>query len=262
MLRAEGVSLDWPGRTLVEGLSVEFKPGEIWAVLGRNGSGKSTLLHVLAGLAKPRSGTVMLDDAPVASMHPRALALRMGILLQEESREFWGSVRDYVLLGRYPHARSPFGWSIDDDDIAAAEMRGLHLDGDPDRAYASLSGGERQRARAAALLSQRPQAYLLDEPLQHLDLPHQVALLDRLAEEARNRDALVILVLHDLFLASRYCDRCLLLYGDGRYLAGPAGEALTHSRLGELYGFPLVAVEAGADRLFVPARGPGQGPHV
>jgi iron complex transport system ATP-binding protein len=262
MLRTEGLRLAYPGQLLVDGLSIEFQPGQVWAVLGRNGSGKSTLLHALAALRQPEAGSVLLRDATVGALPRRALARRIGVLLQEESREFWGSVRDYVLLGRYPHARSPFGWSADDERIAESEIEALHLGALRNRAFASLSGGERQRARAAALFAQRPDVYLLDEPLQHLDLPHQVAVLERLSNEALNRGAIVVMVLHDLLFAARYCSRFLLLFGDGRSSIGPADEALTADHLGELYGFPLVPVEVGGDRLFLPGRQSGDMSHV
>lgn len=262
MLRAEGLRLAYPGQLLVEALSIEFRPGELWAVLGRNGSGKSTLLHALAGLRQPEAGDVRLEDAMIGTLPRRALARRIGVLLQEESREFWGSVRDYVLLGRYPHARSPFGWNVQDEGIADNEIEALHLGVLGNRAFASLSGGERQRARAAALFAQQPVIYLLDEPLQHLDLPHQVAVLERLSSEARNRGAIVVMVMHDLLFAARYCNRFLLLFGDGRFSLGQADEALTADHLGELYGFPLVPVEVGGERLFLPGRQSGQGSHV
>lgn len=262
MLRTEDLRLAYPGRTLVEGLSIGFKPGEIWAVLGRNGSGKSTLLHTLAALRIPEAGQVTFGDEKVIAVSKRALARSIGVLLQEESREFWGSVRDYVLLGRYPHARSPFGWGEQDEQIAASEIGAMHLDVLRDRAFSSLSGGERQRTRAAALFAQRPVVYLLDEPLQHLDLSHQVAVLERLSNEARNRGAIVIMVLHDLVFAARYCSRFLLLFGNGRFKAGTADEALTAAHLEELYGYPVVPVEVGAERLFLPERHSGRGAHV
>jgi iron complex transport system ATP-binding protein len=262
MLRIEGLGLAYPGRTLVEGLSAQFQPGEIWAVLGRNGSGKTTLLHALGALRPAQSGRILLDDALLGAVPRRALARHIGVLLQEESREFWGSVKDYVLLGRYPHARNPFGWSAQDESIAQHEIEAMHLDSLGSRAYGSLSGGERQRARVAALLAQQPLIYLLDEPLQHLDLPHQVALLERLSREAHERGAVVIMALHDLFFAARYCSRFLLLFGEGRCKTGAADEALTANYLGELYGFPLTPVEAGGERVFLPARRSGEGPHV
>ena len=262
MLRAERLSLGYAGRTLLEGLTLEFLPGQIWAVLGRNGSGKSTLVHALAALRLPEAGAVLLDGVPLHSVPRRRLARGIGVMLQEETHEFWGSVRDFVLLGRYPHALSPFGWHIDDEAVARGEIESLHLAGLADRAFATLSGGERQRARAAALFAQRPRVYLLDEPLQHLDLPHQVAVLERLAHEARERGALVIMVVHDLLFASRYCHRFLLLYGNGSFTHGTAQEVLDAAHLGELYGFPLDTVEAAGDRLFLPRRASQQMPHV
>jgi iron complex transport system ATP-binding protein len=262
VLRAEDLSLGYPGRDLIERLSLEFHPGSLWAILGRNGSGKSTLLHALAGLAPPSRGAVHLDSVPVSALPGRALARRIGVLLQEESREFWGSVRDYVLLGRYPHANRVFGWSAEDLAITDAELEGMHLGPVAQRLFATLSGGERQRARAAALFAQRPSLYLLDEPLQHLDLPHQVAVLERLARLCREDGATVIMVLHDLLLAGRYCDRFLLLHGDGRYAHGGADEMLTAKRLGELYGFPLELLQAQGEKLFVPRRVSGAERHV
>lgn len=262
MLRTEALTLCYPGRTLVEGLSADFLPGEVWGVLGRNGSGKSTLLHALAALTRPQSGAVMLDGKPIASLPRRAAARRLGTLLQEESREFWGSARDYVLLGRYPHSQSPFGWGRDDKLIADAEMQALHLDNLAGRPYVLLSGGERQRVRLAALLAQRPGIYLLDEPLQHLDLPHQVATLERLVREAREHAAVVVMVLHDLLFAARYCNRLLLLSGDGRFRMGGASEVMNAENLAELYGFPLVAVDAGGERLFLPGQRDAARPDV
>ena len=262
MLRVDALSLGYPGRNLVERLSVDFLPGEVWGVLGRNGSGKSTFLHALAALRAPQSGAVMLDGEAIASSPRRPTARRMGSLLQEESREFWGSTRDYVLLGRYPHAQNLFGWAREDEDIAEAEMQTLHLDDLAARPYISLSGGERQRTRLAALFAQRPRVYLLDEPLQHLDLRHQVAVLERLVGEAQERAAVVVMVLHDLLFAARYCNRFLLLSGDGHFRIGESDEVLSVENLGDLYGFPLVAVDAGGERLFLPGRRSATGPHV
>ena len=254
MLRTDALRLAYPGQTLVDGLSIEFQPGQMWAVLGRNGSGKSTLLHALAALRRPEAGSVLLHDAPVGAMSRRALGRQIGVLLQEETGEFWGNVGDYVLLGRYPHARRLFGWSAEDERIAEDEIMAWRLDALRKRSFASLSGGERQRARVAALFAQRPAVYLLDEPLQHLDLAHQVALLERLSIEARNGGAIVVMVLHDLLFAARYCNRFLLLFADARFSVGPADAALTAEHLGELYGFPLALVDAGGERLFLPAR--------
>ncbi|HEY4660802.1 MAG TPA: ABC transporter ATP-binding protein [Terriglobales bacterium] len=259
MLRIEGLRLGYPGRTLVENLTAEICPGELWAVLGRNGSGKTTLLHALAALLQPLAGRVMLGDTMVGALPRRKLARHIGVLLQEESTEFWGSVQDYALLGRYPHASGPFGFAEQDERIAQAELDAVHLGGLRQRAYASLSGGERQRVRAAALFAQQPAIFVLDEPLQHLDLTHQVALLERLSKQARERGAIVIMALHDLIFAARYCSHFLLLHGNGHYSLGGPEQIMKADLLGQLYGFPLTEINLAGERLFVPAR---EGPEV
>lgn len=256
MLRTDRLGADFPGRCLVEDLTVGFSAGEVWGVLGRNGSGKSTLLGMLAGVRAPSRGKVLLEGTPLDAVPRRELATRIGILFQEEAAQFWGSAREYVLLGRHPHARGLFAWGPGDQSIADAELARQNLDGLAGRAFASLSGGERQRVRAAALFAQRPRVYLLDEPLQHLDLPHQVRLMEALVAHAR-AGAAVIIVMHDLVLAGRYCSHFLLLHGDGRFVAGPRAEVFDAQRLGELYGYPLDATEMGGERVLLPRSGAG-----
>jgi iron complex transport system ATP-binding protein len=260
MLRAEALDVSVPGRMLVRRLDLEIAAGERCGILGRNGAGKSTLLHTLAGLRLPDAGMVRLDGRPIAGIGRRAVARRLGVLLQEESRDYWGSTRDYALLGRFPHAGSVFGPGAQDVAIADEALAQMDLGALAGRAYRSLSGGERQRARLAALFAQQPALYLCDEPLQHLDLPHQVALLEALSQQARERGAGLLLVLHDLVFAARYCDRLLLLFGDGRYAAGPCADVLDEANLFALYGFPVEIREVGGERVFLPAReGRGRG---
>jgi iron complex transport system ATP-binding protein len=254
VLRADSLSLGYPGRPLLEAMTLEFHAGEVWGILGRNGSGKSTLLRTLAGLQPPGGGRILLEGESLAAMSRRRVARSLGVMLQDEDGVFWGSTRDYVMLGRHPHAGSLFGESADDARIVEAELGAQQLGALASRAFATLSGGERQRARAASLFAQCPRALLLDEPLQNLDLGHQVALLERLAAESV-RGALVVMVLHDLLLAGRYCDRSLLLDGAGGHAAGTRAEMLDSRRLGALYGYPLLAVEAAGETVFLPGRG-------
>lgn len=263
MLRAEGLTVGVPGRVLVRELDIEVAAGQRWGVLGRNGAGKSTLLHALAGLHMPDAGNVLLDGRAIGSYRRRAVAQRIGVLLQEESRDYWGSAKDYALLGRFPHAGSVFGPAARDHEIADASLATMDLSALASRAYSSLSGGERQRARLAALFAQQPALFLCDEPLQHLDLPHQVALLESLSLKAGDQGAGLLLVLHDLIFAARYCDRLLLLFGDGRFAAGPCRDVLNERNLLALYGFPVEIREVGGERVFLPARAsqvPGYNP--
>jgi len=119
MLHAERLTIAVGTRTLCRELDLAVAPGELWAVLGCNGSGKTTLLHALAGLAPARAGRVSVAGKPLADYSRRSLRRTLGVLLQREDQEFWGSLADYVMLGRYPHARSLFGWDASDEEAAA-----------------------------------------------------------------------------------------------------------------------------------------------
>lgn len=239
LLQARTLAIGYPGRTLVRRLDLTVDPGQVWALLGNNGSGKSTLLHTLAGLRAPLEGGVELDGRALPSFSAPARARRLGLLLQEDVSGFWGTVRDYVLLGRYPHRRSLWGWSEADFASADAAIAAVDLGGRAQRALGALSGGERQRARLAMLFAQAPVLLLLDEPLQHLDLRHQRELLARLRAWAGERGRAVLMSLHDPRAARRVCDRALLLFDDGGWQAGEAHALLDDACLERLYGCPL-----------------------
>ena len=250
-LNAEGLTVGVGARALCTDLELTVAPGELWAVLGCNGSGKTTLLHTLAGLAPAAAGRVTVAGKLLEQYARRELGRTLGILLQREDQEFWGSLADYVKLGRYPHARSLFGWTADDEDAAVRALAAFDLAALAGQAYGTLSGGERQRARLAQLWAQDPRIMLLDEPLQHLDLRHQLQTLDRLREATRTAGKAAAIVLHDLTFAGR-CDRVLMLYGDGRYAAGTAAALLQAGRLESLYGCRVRAFGDGADAHFIP----------
>lgn len=252
MLEARGLSLSVPGRVLCEGLDARFLAGETWAILGANGAGKTTLLHALAGLRAPDKGSVHYRERDLAHLSRRSVAQTLAILLQDEADGFWGSALDWVRLGRYPHELS--GRASDEALVhAALEQVGIgHLAA---RTMATLSGGERQRVRLAMVLAQVAEAgevVLLDEPLQHLDLRSQLAMLEVFARLARKEGKTVIMVLHDVYWASRYCDRTLLVFGDGRIAQGETKTVLNRDNMETLYGCPLAMVEAAGGRLFLP----------
>ena len=251
MLRAERLTITAGARTLCRDLELEVVPGEMWAVLGCNGSGKTTLLHALAGLAPAAAGRVSVAGRPLAAYARRELGRTLGILLQREDHEYWGTLADYVLLGRYPHARGLFGWDAADEEALARALAAFDLESLAAQAYGTLSGGERQRARLAQLWAQDPALLLLDEPLQHLDLRHQLQALEQVREAVRDRGNAALLVLHELTYAGR-CDRVLMLHGDGRYAVGTADELLQPARLEDLYGCRVRACGEGPHAHFVP----------
>jgi len=252
VLSCSHLTLAVPGRVLARDVGFEARPGEIWAVLGANGSGKTTLVHALGGLAPAPVGTVALDGAPLRAQAVRERAGLVGVLLQQEDAEFWGSALDYVLLGRFPRARTWFGWGREDEEAARAALAAVGLAHLAPRGYRTLSGGERQRARIAQLLAQDPRVFLLDEPLQHLDLRHQIAVLRLFGALAASRGKAVVMVLHDALWPARFCSHALLLHEAGRVESGAAAEMLSRERLERLYGCRLQEAGSGEERFFVP----------
>ena len=251
-LSCVGVELAVPGRVLCRGLDVRFEPGQVWAVLGRNGTGKSTLIHVLAGLAQPASGRVELGGRRIETIDPRSRAREVGVLLQLEDGVYWGSVADYVLLGRFPHAAGWAGYAAHDAEAAAAALDLVHMSDLAARRYSTLSGGERQRARIAQLLAQQPATFLMDEPLQHLDLAHQAHVIALMAARARERNETAVMVLHEPLWIGRACTHVVIFGGDGEVEAGAADDLLTRERLEHTYGCALREVSQGEGRCFVP----------
>jgi iron complex transport system ATP-binding protein len=240
------------GRPVVTDLDLVVAAGERLAILGRNGAGKTTLLHTLAGLRPPAAGCIELDGTPVDALNGRQAAQLRGLLVQQQTDAFPSSVLETTLVGRHPHL-TRWDWEGSRDErIARAALAAVGLAGIADRDIRSLSGGERQRVAIATLLAQEPRLMLLDEPLAHLDLNHQMAVLELLSARARELATGVVMVLHDVNLALRFADRVLLLAGDGRHQWGSAAELLTAPTLTALYGHPLREIGDGGRRHFVP----------
>ena len=226
-LFARQLSLYTGTRRLIDALDLSLAPASVLGILGANGAGKSTLLAVLAGLAEPTHGRVELDGQPLAAWPPATRAQYLALLPQEDASGYFGSVADFVALGRFPYneATTDVGpW------LAAWELTALAT-----RPLATLSGGERQRARLAQLAAQDAGIVLLDEPLTHLDPAHQAALLRWVRAEAERGRAMA-LTLHDPNWAACHCDRLLLLHGDGRWQLGTPADLLTPPSLEALYG--------------------------
>jgi len=253
-LSCANLALTVPGRTLCRDLSLNIEPGQVWGVLGANGSGKSTLLHALAGLGHGAGGQVTLNGAAFETLSAKSRARGVGVLLQHEEAEFHGAALDYVLLGRFPHAQAWMSWGRDDEVSALAALERAGIAGFAQRRYATLSGGERQRVRIAQLVAQSPHYWLLDEPLQHLDLAHQTQIMALVASVANEERRAVVMVLHDLVWPARVCTHALLMYGDGNTTAGAARDVLTHGNLEQLFGCALQAIAGGnGAAAFVPA---------
>ena len=252
LLSCHDLAVSIAGQSVVRALNLALSPGPRLAILGRNGVGKTTLLHTLAGLRPPDAGTVHLGDKTHAELGPRGAAKLRGLLPQHQGDAFTATVLETVLIGRHPHL-SRWDWeSAKDISLAREALVDVGLGGFETRSIHTLSGGERQRVALATLLTQQPGVYLLDEPLAHLDLNHQIAALELMTRRVCQSSATLVMVLHDVNLAAQYSDQVLLLYGEGAYETGQSADLLDAPRLSRLYGHPLRAVRDGDRHWFMP----------
>lgn len=252
LLEARRLTVTAGERRLCAGLNWAVRPGECWAVLGVNGAGKTSLLHTLAGLRRAAAGEVHLDGAPLASLGRRQIARRLGILFQDYQDRFPGTVWDTAMTGRLPHL-APWQWEGENDrEQVGAALAEVGLEGFAHREIGTLSGGERRRLALATVLAQAPALYLLDEPVNHLDLHHQIAMLAAVRRRV-NAGAGAVLVLHDLNLAARFCDRVCLLLGAGETRLGAVEALFTPDTLSRLYAHPIRAVAGPDGPLYYPA---------
>ena len=252
LLRVNDLTLGVGARTLVRELSFRIEPGEIWCLLGPNGAGKSTLLHTVVGLRESQGGVVELAGRALRAWSPGEAARLRGFLPQTLHDAFSASVMDNVMVGRHPYL-ARWQWENEcDREIALAAMRAVDLAGFEQRDVLTLSGGERQRVALAALLAQDPPLLLLDEPLSHLDLRHQLLVLEHLDRLARERGKGVLFTVHDLNLAARFAGHALLLTPQGTVRQGPIDQVLTEPDLWCAFGHRVARIEAAGRTLFIP----------
>ncbi len=253
LLATRNLTLSVPGRRLCERLELELFSGECWGILGPNGVGKSSLLHVLAGLRSPESGEVLLEGRSMTGLPRRTIARQVGVLFQEYSHPFPGTVLETALMGRYPYLER-WQWESEKDvRLAQERLEQVGLMPMASRQVSTLSGGERQRLAVATLLVQQPRLLLLDEPVNHLDLHHQIKVLDLVTRELSLREAAVVMVLHDVNLATRYCDHLLLFFPGGEVCHGRTEEILDAESLARLYGHPVTVLDGPRGKVYLPA---------
>ncbi|MFF2888195.1 ABC transporter ATP-binding protein [Paenibacillus sp. NPDC057967] len=224
------------GASVLEAISATFERNRIYGIIGPNGVGKSTLLHILSGSDAPSSGTVTLDGIPLSDMPGKTLARRLAVLQQGGLPPVGFTVREVVAMGRFPHQNWLGGEQEDPESIIDGALHAMGLVDLQSRKLHQLSGGERQRVALAKLMTQQPEILLLDEPTTYLDIGYQIELLDTVKAWQKRKGLLVIAVLHDLNLASLYCDKLIALH-KGRITAeGTPEEVLQPVVIERLYG--------------------------
>jgi iron complex transport system ATP-binding protein len=236
ILRLEGVTAGYGNRPIVDDLSLTIQPGERVVLVGPNGAGKSTILRLIAGVLPPSAGVVRIDGTPIPQMSREAIARHVAVVPQVTTLPFSARVEEVVGLGRLPHEDPLRGPTESDRTAVAAAIERVGLARLVGRDARELSLGERQLVLVAVAIAQASPIVLLDEPTIHLDIRHQVDVMDLLLDLNRRDGTTVVAVLHDLNLAARYFERIVLVDRGGVVADGPAADALSADRIRDVFG--------------------------
>jgi len=236
LLSANSLSLSYNGHNVVQDFNLTIPPRTIVGLVGPNGSGKTTILRALAGLIEPRSGTALVQGKSASRLEKRLRARQIGWVPQQESAAWPLTVAEVVRLGRAPHRGWLMPFTAEDMDIVECALARADLLELKHRPVNKLSGGEFQRVLIARVLAQEPEALLLDEPTASLDIHHQIQVLDLVRSLVNEKGLSVVMAIHDLNLAVRYCDQLVLLNRGTQVSAGTPEEVLTPQNLHAVFG--------------------------
>ncbi|MFM1726146.1 MULTISPECIES: heme ABC transporter ATP-binding protein [Rhodococcus] len=239
-MRANGISVERGGRTVLDGVDLTVRAGEVLALVGPNGAGKSTLLAALSGDQQVVAGTVELDGRSLTEWTPSEMSRRRAVLPQQHTVGFSFTARDVVRMGRAPWQRTERG--ADDERVIEESLTICDVAHLADRPFSVLSGGERARVALARVLAQDTETVLLDEPTAALDLGHQESVM-AIARARAADGAAVVVVLHDLGLAAAYADRICVLESGRAAADGTPAEVFTEELLSRVYGHPVEVFE-------------------
>ncbi|NLL94760.1 MAG: ABC transporter ATP-binding protein [Thermoplasmatales archaeon] len=229
-----GLKQGYGPKTVLDGISFEAVPGETLGVLGPNGSGKSTLVKTLCGILPHSEGEVLWDGRDVKSIDIKEFARNVAYIPQDNSSVEYNNVFDTVLLGRRPH--TDFGYRDEDLKKAAEAVHTMGLEDLSDKELSRISGGQRQKVQIARAIAQEPRMFVLDEPTSALDLRNQNVTMRIMNGIKRRTGAGIIIAVHDLNLALRYCDKVLILNDGGIYSFGESKDAITEKAIYDVYG--------------------------
>ena len=253
MLRIEDLSLSYGDKPVVQNLNLRVKKGQVVSIIGPNASGKSSILKSIAGIIKPVSGKIFIEEKDISKMDSKKLAQKVSILLQQNKNPDDMSIEELVYFGRYPHKKWFEGFEASDQKIIEEAMKLTNTFALRDKTLETLSGGERQRAWIAMALAQEPDILLFDEPTTYLDLAHQIEFLELVNRLNRETGVTVVLVLHDLNQAARYGNYLFAMKEGKIFAQGCPEEVLNPQNILNIYnieakifnpaGYPVVIPE-------------------
>lgn len=238
--KIENFSCGYPGKFVLEPISFEINKGDFVGIIGPNGSGKTTLFRGISGDLKPFSGNIILNAIDLESQSLKEKAQNLAVVTQNIEVGSM-SVEEYVLMGRIPyHTQFQFFETKKDIEVAQKYMKLTGVDLMKDKAMNALSGGEQQLAGIARALTQEPQLLLLDEPTSHLDITHQVQILNLIRKLSRELGLTVLMIIHDLNLAGEYCDSLVMMQKGKMRKKGLPAEVLNYNDIEAVYNTVVV----------------------
>lgn len=235
MLKIDELTVKYGNLTAVDNVNFSIGLGEFAGIIGPNGSGKSTLLKTVSGFIRPFKGNVLLYDKNVFLIKSKELAKHISFVPEETVTTFSFTVKEIILMGRYPYTGKFSGETSENIEIAKNSMRLLQVEELSERDINELSTGEKQRVIIARALCQQSEIVLMDEPTAHLDISHQIEILDIIKKLNIEKKLTVIMVMHDLNLASEYCDRILLLNKGIVCADGSPEDVITYQNVENIY---------------------------
>ncbi|EUB99951.1 Iron-chelate-transporting ATPase [Rhizobium sp. CF080] len=238
----EKVGLSIDGNDILSDVSLEFPAGEVVALVGHNGSGKSSLLKMLARQLPATAGSISYGSQDIGRYHDRAFARLVAYLPQDVSTGSEMTIRELVACGRYPWHGALGRFSEADREKVEEALRATHIENFADRFVGTLSGGERQRAWIAMLIAQDARCLLLDEPTAALDVAHQIEVLSLVRRLAHEGGRSVVIVLHDINMAARFCDRIHALKRGRVVASGTPATILAPDTLHDIYGIDMAVI--------------------
>ncbi|WP_353182918.1 ATP-binding cassette domain-containing protein [Bosea sp. (in: a-proteobacteria)] len=238
----DGVTFGVPGRTLLQPLSLTLPARRVIGLIGHNGSGKSTLLKLLARQQAATGGTVRFEGKALEAWNGRAFARKVAYLPQQTPTSSGLLVKELVALGRYPWHGALGRFGAKDREKVAEAMALTDVEPLAERLVDTLSGGERQRAWLAMLVAQDAECLLLDEPTSALDIAHQIEVLSLVHRLSAERGLGVVVVLHDVNMAARFCDEIVALHSGRMIARGAPDEIMTSQQLARIYGVAMSVI--------------------
>ena len=221
-LKVENLSFNIKSKKLLDNININVKKGSFVGLIGPNGCGKTTLLKNIYRCLTPTNGTIYIDDKNIYGLKNKELSKHLSVVMQENSIEFDFTIGEIVAMGRFSSLKRFEKLNESDEDIIQSSLKKVGLENYKNRSFLSLSGGEKQRVMIAVALCQKSKLIILDEPTNHLDIKYQLSILNML----KSLDITVFTTIHDMNLASTYCDYIYVM---------KSGKVTTHGKIEEVF---------------------------